>query len=33
VALIDIGGGTTDIAVFIDNVIRFTRVIALGAIN
>lgn len=30
VALIDIGGGTTDIAVFIDNVIRFTRVIALG---
>lgn len=30
VALIDIGGGTTDIAVFIDNVIRFTKVIALG---
>jgi len=30
VALVDIGGGTTDIAVFIDNVIRFTKVIALG---
>ncbi|MGB9701804.1 MAG: cell division protein FtsA [Candidatus Kapaibacteriota bacterium] len=30
VALIDIGGGTTDIAIFVDNVIKYTDVIALG---
>jgi cell division protein FtsA len=30
VALIDIGGGTTDLAIFIDNVIRHTCVIPLG---
>ena len=30
VALIDIGGGTTDIAVFEENLIRFTSVIAIG---
>jgi cell division protein FtsA len=30
VALIDIGGGTTDIAIFIDNIIKHTDVIALG---
>jgi cell division protein FtsA len=30
VALIDIGGGTTDITIFEENIIRFTRVIALG---
>ena len=30
VALIDIGGGTTDIAIFEDNIIRFTKVIAIA---
>lgn len=30
VALVDIGGGTTDIAIFDENVIRFTKVIALA---
>jgi cell division protein FtsA len=30
VALIDIGGGTTDIAIFEENLIRFTSVIAIG---
>lgn len=30
VALIDIGGGTTDIAIFYDNIIRHTSVIPLG---
>lgn len=30
VALVDIGGGTTDIAVFDDNVIRFTSVFGIG---
>jgi cell division protein FtsA len=30
VALIDIGGGTTDIAIFIDNSIRYTSVVGLG---
>lgn len=30
VALVDIGGGTTDIAIFHDNVLRHTAVIALG---
>ncbi len=30
VALIDIGGGTTDITIFEENIIRFTKVIALG---
>ncbi|MBI2968311.1 MAG: cell division protein FtsA [Bacteroidetes bacterium] len=30
VVLVDIGGGTTDIAIFLDNVIRHTNVIPLG---
>lgn len=30
VALIDIGAGTTDIAVFVDNILRFTCIIAFG---
>ncbi|MBM2813496.1 MAG: cell division protein FtsA [Ignavibacteria bacterium] len=30
VALIDIGGGTTDIAVFADNIIRYTSVFGIG---
>lgn len=30
VALIDIGGGTTDIAIFEENIIRYTKVIALA---
>jgi cell division protein FtsA len=33
VALVDLGGGTTDLAVFVDNAIRFTSVLALGGSN
>ena len=30
VALVDIGGGTTDVAIFLDNIIRHTAVIPFG---
>jgi cell division protein FtsA len=33
VALVDLGGGTTDVAIFVDNAIRFTSVLALGGSN
>jgi cell division protein FtsA len=33
VALVDLGGGTTDLAIFVDNAIRFTSVLALGGSN
>lgn len=33
VALVDIGGGTTDVAVFSDNSIKYTGVVALGGQN
>lgn len=33
VALVDLGGGTTDLAIFLDNAIRFTSVLALGGSN
>jgi len=31
VALVDIGGGTTDIAIFVDGAIKHTSVLSLGA--
>jgi cell division protein FtsA len=33
VALVDLGGGTTDLGIFVDNAIRFTSVLALGGSN
>ena len=30
VAVVDIGGGTTDIAIFVDNILQYTKVISLG---
>ncbi len=33
VAIVDIGGGTSDIAVFINDAIKFTGVVALGGLN
>jgi cell division protein FtsA len=33
VALVDLGGGTTDLAIFLDNAIRHTSVLALGGSN
>ena len=33
VALVDMGGGTTDIAIYINNAIRYTKVIELGGQN
>jgi cell division protein FtsA len=33
VALVDLGGGTTDLAIFADNAIRHTSVLALGGSN
>jgi cell division protein FtsA len=33
VALVDLGGGTTDMAIFLDNAIRYTSVLSLGGSN